>query len=111
MHDHATPNIAESHIMGLTWDGFNPIPIPESIPYPLDMGLIWDGSIPYLIPYQSHVSGNGVNLGRTRFFPDSGFFHPVRRSGVIPIAVSTALLCLYAFCSMYSLLREPGRHS
>jgi hypothetical protein len=56
-------------------------------------------------------TGIVVNLGRTRCFPDSGFFHPVRRlrgdshNGSPPPCHA----CVH-FCSMYSLLREPGRH-
>jgi hypothetical protein len=42
---------------------FNPILIPKSIPFPLDMGLIWDGSIPYLIPYQSQKKQLESHIG------------------------------------------------
>ena len=88
-HHHKPPN-AQPQLQGPGYD----LKLPRQIP----------GSNPWIRIV--------VNLGRTRFFPDSGFFHPVRRSGVIPITVlHRPCLCLYAFCRMYSLLREPGRHS
>jgi hypothetical protein len=49
--------------MGWVQSHINPIPIPESIPFPLDMGLIWDGSIPYLIPYQSQKKHFESHMG------------------------------------------------